>query len=59
MSGKSMMVIFVTANGNVRKNSLRRFFAILMRSGKIAMKFEEDDKIVGVKICRDESRYTC
>jgi DNA gyrase subunit A len=46
-------VIFVTANGNVRKNTLEDFSNI-NTSGKIAMKLEENDKIVGVKICRDD-----
>ncbi len=50
---KKLQVIFVTANGNVRKNSLEDFININV-SGKIAMKLEEDDKIVGVKICRDD-----
>jgi len=50
---KKLLVIFVTANGNVRKNSLEDFININL-SGKIAMKLEENDKIVGVKICRDD-----
>ena len=50
---KKLLVIFVTANGNVRKNTLEDFSNI-NTSGKIAMKLEENDKIVGVKICRDD-----
>jgi len=50
---KKLMVIFVTANGNVRKNSLEDFLNINI-SGKIAMKLEEDDKIVGVRICKND-----
>ncbi len=50
---KKLKVIFVTANGNVRKNSLEDFINI-NASGKIAMKLQENDKIVGVKICKDE-----
>jgi DNA gyrase subunit A len=50
---KKLLVVFVTANGNVRKNSLEDF-ANVNASGKIAMKLEENDKIVGVKICRDD-----
>ena len=49
----SLKVIFVTANGNVRKNSLEDF-SIINANGKIAMKLENNDKIVGVKICRDD-----
>ena len=50
---KKLLVIFVTANGNIRKNSLDDFSNI-NNSGKIAMKLDENDKIVGVKICRDD-----
>ena len=50
---KKLMVIFVTANGNVRKNSLEDF-ANINANGKIAMKLEENDKIVGVKICKED-----
>ncbi len=50
---KKFMVIFVTSKGNVRKNSLEDFINI-NASGKIAMKLEENDKIIGVKICRDD-----
>jgi DNA gyrase subunit A len=50
---KKLKVIFVTSKGNVRKNSLEDFVNINV-SGKIAMKLEEDDKIIGVKICRDD-----
>ena len=50
---KKLMVIFATANGNVRKNSLEDFINI-NNSGKIAMKLDQDDKIIGVKICKDD-----
>ena len=40
-------------SGKVRKNSLEDFYNISL-SGKIAMKLEENDKIVGVKICKDD-----
>ena len=50
---KKLFVIFVTSNGNVRKNTLEDFVNI-NTSGKIAMKLEENDKIVGVKICNEE-----
>ncbi len=50
---KNLLVIFVTANGNIRKNTLEDFINI-NASGKIAMKLEENDKIVGVKICRND-----
>ena len=50
---KNLMVIFATAKGNVRKNSLEDF-ASINNSGKIAMKLDQDDKIIGVKICKDD-----
>jgi DNA gyrase subunit A len=50
---KKLFVIFVTSNGNVRKNTLEDFVNI-NTSGKIAMKLEENDKIVGVKICNED-----
>ena len=50
---KSLMVIFATAKGNVRKNSLEDF-ANINNSGKIAMKLDTDDKIIGVKICKED-----
>ena len=50
---KNLMVVFATSNGNVRKNSLEDFVNV-NNSGKIAMKLDQDDKIVGVKICKDD-----
>ena len=50
---KNLMVIFSTAKGNVRKNTLEDFVNI-NNSGKIAMKLDSDDRIIGVKICKDD-----
>jgi DNA gyrase subunit A len=50
---KNLMVVFATAKGNVRKNTLEDFINI-NNSGKIAMKLDQDDRIIGVKICRDD-----
>ncbi len=50
---KNLKIIFVTSKGNIRKNSLEDFINI-NASGKIAMKLSEDDKIIGVKICRED-----
>ena len=50
---KNLKIIFVTSKGNIRKNSLEDFINI-NTSGKIAMKLSENDKIIGVKICRDD-----
>jgi DNA gyrase subunit A len=50
---KNYQIIFATAQGKVRKNSLEDFLSI-NASGKIAMKLDNNDKIVGVKICQDD-----
>ena len=50
---KKLYVVFATSNGKVRKNSLDDF-ATIQSTGKIAMKLNEDDKIIGVTICRDD-----
>ena len=50
---KNLMVIFATAKGNVRKNTLEDFINI-NNNGKIAMKLDQDDKIIGVKICKED-----
>ena len=49
---KNYQIVFATAQGKIRKNSLEDFSSI-NSSGKIAMKLDTNDKIVGVKICRD------
>ncbi len=50
---KNMQLIFATCKGKIRKNSLEDFSSI-NTSGKIAMKLDNDDKIIGVKICKDD-----
>ena len=50
---KNLMVVFATSKGNIRKNTLEDFINI-NNSGKIAMKLDQDDKIIGVKICKDD-----
>jgi len=50
---KNYQIIFATAQGKVRKNSLEDFSSI-NASGKIAMKLDNNDDIVGVKICQDD-----
>ncbi len=50
---KDLKIIFVTSKGNIRKNTLEDFINI-NASGKIAMKLSENDKIVAVKICRED-----
>ena len=50
---KKLFVVFATLKGKVRKNSLEDFSNI-QSTGKIAMKLDDDDKIIGVKICSDD-----
>ncbi len=50
---KNYQIVFATANGKIRKNSLEDFSSINI-AGKIAMKLDNNDKIVGVKICKED-----
>jgi len=50
---KNLQIVFATAKGKVRKNSLEDFLSI-NAAGKIAMKLDTNDKIVGVEICKDD-----
>ena len=50
---RNYQIIFATAQGKVRKNSLEDFQSI-NAAGKIAMKLDNNDNIVGVKICQDD-----
>jgi len=50
---KNLQIVFATAKGKVRKNSLEDFSSI-NSAGKIAIKLDPNDKIVGVEICKDD-----
>ena len=50
---KNYQIVFATSQGKIRKNSLDDFSSI-NTSGKIAMKLDTSDKIVGVKICKED-----
>ncbi len=50
---KDYQIVFATSLGKVRKNSLEDFSSI-NAAGKIAMKLDNNDKIVGVKICKED-----
>ncbi len=43
-------ILFATASGKVRRNKLSDF-ALIRSSGKIAMKLEENDTLIGAKLC--------
>ncbi len=49
---EKLNVVFATKSGSVRRNELSDFVNI-NRNGKIAMKLDEGDGIVGVQICTD------
>ncbi|HUO98014.1 MAG TPA: DNA gyrase subunit A [Rhizomicrobium sp.] len=49
---EKLNVVFATKSGQVRRNELSDFVNI-NRNGKIAMKLEEGDGIVGVQVCTD------
>jgi DNA gyrase subunit A len=46
-------LMFATQSGNVRRNELEDFEQI-NRNGKIAMKLEQGDAIIGVDLCREQ-----
>jgi DNA gyrase subunit A len=50
---KGLQIIFATSQGKIRKNDLDDFSSI-NASGKIAMKLDTSDKIVGVMTCKDD-----
>ena len=50
---KNYHLIFVTSKGKIRKNNLEDFSSI-NSAGKIAMKLDQDDKIAGVQICKND-----
>ncbi len=50
---KDLHIIFATASGKIRKNNLEDFYSI-NTSGKIAMKLDSNDKIIGVMICKND-----
>ncbi len=50
---KNSHIVFATSSGKIRKNNIEDFSSI-NTSGKIAMKLDANDKIIGVKICKDD-----
>ncbi|MEO0347833.1 MAG: DNA gyrase subunit A [Pseudomonadota bacterium] len=45
-------IVFATASGNIRRNNVADF-ASINTSGKIAMKLDDGDRLIGVALCRD------
>ena len=48
-----LYVMFATASGGVRRNSLKDFTNV-MANGKIAMKLKEGDKLIRVRTCTED-----
>ncbi len=51
-SWERLHVMFATASGGIRRNKLSDFVEV-RQNGKIAMKLDEGDKIIGVQICTE------
>ena len=51
---ENMSVMFATAQGNVRRNNLADFVNV-HANGKIAMKLDEGDKLINVRICNEDN----
>ena len=51
---QDMSIMFATAQGNVRRNSLMDFVNV-QSNGKIAMKLDEGDKLINVRICQEDN----
>lgn len=50
---KDLSIVFATSNGDVRRNSMDQF-ADIRSSGKIAMKLEGNEALVGVNLCTEQ-----
>lgn len=50
---ENMNIMFSTSSGGVRRNDLSDFHSI-QANGKIAMKMDEGDKLVDVRLCKEE-----
>lgn len=51
---ENMSIMFATSMGNVRRNSLMDFVNV-QSNGKIAMKLDEGDKLMNVRICHEDN----
>ncbi|MBQ8465846.1 MAG: DNA gyrase subunit A [Alphaproteobacteria bacterium] len=51
---ENMSVMFATAQGNVRRNKLADFVNV-HANGKIAMKLDDGDKLINVRICTEDN----
>ncbi|WP_425361197.1 DNA topoisomerase (ATP-hydrolyzing) subunit A [Candidatus Tisiphia endosymbiont of Stenodema calcarata] len=49
----SLNIIFATSQGNIRRNDLSDFKRI-QSNGKIAIRLDDNDHLIDVKVCKDE-----
>lgn len=49
---QNLSIVFATSNGDIRRNSMDQFVDI-RSSGKIAMKLEGDEALIGVNLCTE------
>jgi|TARA_Y100000389_G_C17469812_1_gene529287 DNA gyrase subunit A len=52
-SWKDLSIVFATSSGNIRRNSMDQFKDI-RSSGKIAMKLDGDESLIGVRLCKSD-----
>ncbi len=50
---QDLSIVFATSNGDIRRNSMDQFIDI-RSSGKIAMKLEGDEALIGVNLCTEQ-----
>lgn len=48
----NLHIMFATSSGNVRRNDLSDFKSV-QSNGKIAIRLDEGDKLIGVNVCKD------
>lgn len=48
----AISLMFATSSGNIRRSDLSDFHNV-MRNGKIAIRLDDGDRLVGVRVCRD------
>lgn len=51
---QDLSIMFATSQGNVRRNSLMDFVNV-QSNGKIAMKLDDGDKLINVRICHENN----
>ena len=51
---QNLSIMFATSQGNVRRNSLMDFVNV-QSNGKIAMKLDDGDRLINVRICHEDN----